>query len=199
MASKYTDHPLGFCAECPPPKKLKRLTNPGPNGRICSNCYKKKQPRKLVNCKTCKQPCIPFRRVLHGVLCQVCGRIPATPKEGICAHPSCGKFRPIHDRKHHFCWNCYKKFVWKPKPRKCSICGRSRPVAKYTEDGKPLCYGCRQRKPKEKCGWCGKKRNVGKRDPIDPSIAVCVPCTNEELREIEFEKAHPNYCLVIKE
>jgi len=50
---------------------------------------------------------------------------------------NCGK-----EDEHHakgFCFNCYKKLIWKPKIIKCKRCGREMP-----SHAKGLCPGCYQ-------------------------------------------------------
>ena len=48
---------------------------------------------------------------------------------------SCGKEEEHHGKG--FCYNCYRKFAWKPKKGICKICGREMPL-----HAKGICPGC---------------------------------------------------------
>ena len=49
----------------------------------------------------------------------------------------CGKEDLSHSKG--LCFNCYRKFVWKPKPIVCKRCGREKP-----NHAKGFCSGCYQ-------------------------------------------------------
>lgn len=92
----------------------------------------------------------------------------------------CGRIKQVRMRvgkNGAICPACYQRCFYTPPESICSKCGRSKPVAKYTDDGKPMCHTCYNYNKKIGfCAKCGEEKNI-------QALGLCYGCYQKRRRQ----------------
>ena len=89
----------------------------------------------------------------------------------------CGRKKPVRMRigkKGAVCPICYQKYYYTPPKSICYKCRQLRPVTKYTDDGKPICHNCCNKK----IGFCSECRE----EKRIQALGLCYGCYQRRRR-----------------
>ena len=93
----------------------------------------------------------------------------------------CGKVKPVRMRLEEYgerkavCPNCYAKYFYIPPTSMCYMCNSEKPVAKYSENGLPICHNCNNKKITGACRMCGQEK-------IIQAMGLCYGCYKKQRR-----------------
>jgi len=185
MPIPYSRLPIGKCSDC---NEQKRLQFRGPQGRICSNCKKKRRPPKRKVCAKCGFVGIPALKTDQGPWCGNCYsklvNLPARPLEEC---DNCGEMCVLHYADPPLCRGCYLELVYEPKKKKCSGCKEERIIVRRSEvTGRPICNRCRQREyegPVRTCELCDELRPVASYLDRASTRPICKACYMRRRRQ----------------
>jgi len=152
------------CAGCG--KVTIGLARSGPDGRLCTRCATKAEPRRP--CARCGRTRRISARRPEGGICSTC-----YAKDPQVAEPcgKCGRRRVPATRAADgtaLCQSCYRRPL-----HTCATCGNLAPAHASTKAG-PVCKHCYQA-PRRRCGSCGQVRRISKRATAS-SPDLCFNC-----------------------